>query len=143
MKGVLSLESSHNFFFVKLPKAPFTRECNRSVPSSFQFLECKKRLFTWERNDCISVFVSVHMGTQSFRSTVFSLVLAIFSMNNYIHACACKNLIVPFFGPVSPHCLFTREWNGTERLRIVPLFISLILSFHFLERNNVIASVPV
>ena len=28
--------------------------------------------------------------------------------------------------------------NGTERLRTVPLFVSLILSFHFLERNDVI-----
>ena len=33
-------------------------------------------------------FVSVHTGMQSFRSTVFSLVLAIFSNNNNIHACA-------------------------------------------------------
>ena len=75
-------ESAHRI------KAPFTREHNRSVSSSFQFLERKKRLFTRERNDCVSVFVSVHTGTQSFRSTVFSLVLAIFSMNYYIHACA-------------------------------------------------------
>ena len=49
------------------PKAPFTRERNRSVPSSFQFLERKNRPFTRERNDCVSVFASVHTGTQSFR----------------------------------------------------------------------------
>ena len=68
-------------------KVPFTRERNRSVPSSFQFLEHKNGLFTRERNDCVSVFVSVHTGTQSFRSTGVSLVLASFSSNNYIHAC--------------------------------------------------------
>ena len=85
--------SDHNHFLndhaasQKIAKTPFTRERNRSVPSSFQFLERKNRLFTRERNDCISVFVSVHTGTQSFRSTVFPLVLASFSSNNYIHAC--------------------------------------------------------
>ena len=74
--------------FYQEAKAPFTRERNRSVPSSFQFLERKNRLFTRERNDCVSVFVSVHTGTQSFRFRVFSSVLAIFPSNNYIHACA-------------------------------------------------------
>ena len=34
------------------------------------------------------------------------------------------------------------ELNGTERLRIVPSFASLVSSFHFLERNDVIWSVP-
>ena len=51
-------------------KALFTRERNRSVPSSFQFLERKSRLFTRERNDCVSLFVSVQTGTQSFRSVI-------------------------------------------------------------------------
>ena len=32
-------------------------------------------------------------------------------------------------------CLFRRERNGTEQLRTVSLFVSLVQSFHFLERN--------
>ena len=55
-KTVYTLKSSAT-------KAPFTGERNRSVPSSFQFLERKKKLFTRERNDCVSVFISVHTGT--------------------------------------------------------------------------------
>ena len=106
---IQSVQSHDGFDCEK--KAPFTRERNRSVPSSFQFLERKNRLFTRERNDCVSLFASVHTGTQSFRSTVFSLVLASFSSNNYIHACVKgKNLIVPFFWTsLAPHCLFTRH----------------------------------
>ena len=58
-----------------ISQAPFTRERYRSVPSSFQFLERKNRLFTRERNDCVSFHFSYHFfhrstfwnGTMSFQ----------------------------------------------------------------------------
>ena len=40
---------------------------NRSVPSSFLFLERMNRLFTREWNDCVPILVCVQTGTQSFR----------------------------------------------------------------------------
>ena len=97
---------------------------NRSVPSSFQFPERKDRLFTRERNDCVSVFACVteecnRSVPQSFFSPCH------FSNNNCIYACAFgKNLIVPFFGPVL-HLIACSHGNGAKRLRIVPLFVSL------------------
>ena len=48
--------------------APFTRERNLSVSSTFRFLERKIILFTREQNDCVPVFVSDRTGKQSFRS---------------------------------------------------------------------------
>ena len=113
-------------------KAPFTRERNRSVPSSFQFLERKNRLFTRERNDCVSVFVPVHTGTQSFRSTVFLFSPCQF-FQQQLHPCmrlGQKSYRSVFWTSLAPHCLFTRERNGTIAYRstfrityfIVPLF---------------------
>ena len=85
-------------------------------------------LFTRERNRSVPqfsfwslpVFPATTTSTHAFRAKIF----------------------VPFFGPVL-HLIACSHGNGTERLRIVPLFVSLILSFHFLERNDVISSVPV
>ena len=95
-------------------KAPFTRERNRSVPSPFQFLERKNRLFTRERNDCVSVFVSVHTGTQSFRSTVFLFSPCQF-FQQQLHPrmrLGQKSYRSVFWTSLAPHCLFTREQNG-------------------------------
>ena len=46
------------------------------------------------------------------------------------------------FGPVL-HLIACSHGNVTERLCIVPLVVSLLLSFHFLERVDAISSVPV
>ena len=110
--------------------APFTRERNRSVPSSFQFMERKNRLFTQERNDCVSVFVSVHTGTQSFRSTVFSLVLASFSSNNTsTHAFRAKILSFRF---LDQSCTSLPVHTGTERNDCV----SFHFSYHLFYRST-------
>ena len=109
------------------PKAPFTRERNRSVPSSFQFLERKKRLFTRERNNCVSVFVSVHTGTQSFRSTVFSLVLAIFSRKTIsTHALRAKILSLRF---LDQSCTLLPVHTGMERNDCVSFYFSYDLFY--------------
>ena len=128
---------------------PIFRPCSRGntiVPFhllSFQFLERKTRMFTQERNDCISVFVSIHTGTQSFCSTVLSLALAIFpARTTSTHALRAKPLSFRYLTSFTPHCLFKWEWNGTIAY-LSTFHVSLILSFHFLERNNVISSVPV
>ena len=49
-----------------------------SKASFFQLLEGEIRLFTQERNNGISVFISAHMGTQLFRSIFVSSIRAIF-----------------------------------------------------------------
>ena len=86
-------------------------------------------LFTRERNRSVPRF-----SLYSF--PVFP------ATTTFTHAFRDKNLIVPFFGPVL-HLIACSHGNGAERLRIVPLSVSLFLSFHFLERNDVISSVPV
>ena len=99
-------------------KAPFTRECNRSVPSSFQFLERKNRLFTRERNNCVSVLVSVPFHSFFFSPCHFSQQQLLPRMR------LGKNLfkIVSFFGPVL-HLIAYSHGNGTER--------NDCISFHF------------
>ena len=42
--------------------APLTRGCSLSIPTSFQFLEGKHRLFPRERIDCLSIFVLCSPG---------------------------------------------------------------------------------
>ena len=107
-------------------KVPFTRERSRSVPSSFQFLERKSRLFTLERNDSISFFISVHTGMESFRSTVFSSILVIFqATTTSTHVLRAKLITSRFWTSLPPHCLFT--WYGTKRLRNVTLLYQIFI----------------
>ena len=106
-------------------KAPFTWERNRSIPSSVQFLERKNGLFTRERNDCVLVFVSVHTGTLSFRSTVFSAVQNHWSLPFFLAATTSSH--APRAKILSFHFLdqSCTSLNATERLPITPLFVSL------------------
>ena len=117
-------------------KAPFTRERNRSVPSLFQFLERKNRLFTRERNDCVSVFVSVCTETQSFRSEVCSLApYHCFKQQQHPRmrlGQKCYRSI--FWISITPHCLFTRERNRTIAYRSTFRITYFIVSFFGTER---------
>ena len=85
-----------------------------SVPSSFQFLECKNRLFTQEWNHCVSVFVSVHTRTLSFRSTVVSSVLS------------------PFLATTVP----MREFRAKTHRSIFGPDLYLVTCSHGTERNE-------
>ena len=88
----------------------------------------QNRSFTQEQNDCLSVFVSVRMGMQSFRSTVVFLVLAIFASNNYIYARAQgKNFTVSYFGTVLL-LVACSHVKGAERKS----FVSFHFSYHYL-----------
>ena len=75
------------------------------------FWNAKSRLFTQEWNNRILVFVSVHTGTQSFLSTVFSLPFFP-ATTTFTHALRAKILSFRFWNSLAPHCLFTREQNG-------------------------------
>ena len=87
----------------------------------------------------VSVFVSVHTGTQSFHSAIVSsalFILPILSRNNNINARYLgKCLIFPFWSSALDH-LFRRKWNGTITYQSTSGII--FVSFHFLQRYKVI-----
>ena len=135
------------FYLSRLKKetetwAPFTRERSCSVISSFQFLERRNGLFTREWNDCVSGFVSVHTGTQSFRFTAFLQSLPFFLVTAIsTHALEVKILSFRFLDQ-SCISLPVQKRNGTERLRIIPLFESLFYRSIFWNRTILFQAFP-
>ena len=115
---------------MSLFKAPFTRERNRSVPSSFQFLERKNRLFTRERNDIGFCSCSHGNAIVPLHSFLFSPCQFSQQQLRPRMRLGQKSYRSVFWTSLAPHCLFTREQNGTIAYRstffityfIVPLF---------------------
>ena len=117
-------------------EASFTQECNRSVPTSFQFLEAK---VDCSHSNGTIVYQDLFLFTRECNrsSMTVSLVLSTLSSNNNTHACSWgKSLIVPL---LDHFCIsFTcSHGNRMERLRIVPLLVSLFISSHFVEMNDI------
>ena len=111
--------------------ASFTWERNRSVPSSFQFLERTNRLFRREQNDCVPILLfCVQTRTQLFRSIFVpvsgtekqAVQMETERLRTNFALCSNGNAIVRL--TCSPFAC--SNGDGTERLRIVPLFVSII-----------------
>ena len=121
-----------NFLGLKLIMQPRPHsQRNAIVPFHLcsTFWKAKDRLFIQEWNDCISVFVSVHTGTQTFLSTVFSLPFFTATTTS-THALRAKILSFHLWTSLAPqvHLIACSHRNIMERLCIIPLFVSLILS---------------